>query len=56
MLVGLQETKRSILGVRVARYLWGNGAFKCTSLAAKGFSGGLAMLWDPDRMAVVEIV
>lgn len=56
VLVGLQETKREFFGVKLARFFWGTGAFRVACLAANGSSGGLVLLWDPDRLEVTEIL
>lgn len=55
-ILGLQETKREQFHMRVAKYFWGNRTFKSTFIPATGASGGLAMIWDPDRVEVTSIL
>lgn len=56
MVVGIQETKRSIFSMKLACLCWGSNAVNFSSIAALGNSGGLAILWDPDRIHVLEII
>lgn len=55
LIVGLQETKRSLVTVSIARSLWGNGAHDWSFVPSEGQSGGIILLWDVDALTVHEV-
>ncbi|GJZ58072.1 RNA-directed DNA polymerase, eukaryota, reverse transcriptase zinc-binding domain protein [Tanacetum coccineum] len=54
-ILGVQETKMSKLEVFQLRSMWGNFKFDYTCSMARGRSGGLVTLWDPNAFAKKRI-
>ena len=46
--VGVQETKMTILDLFLVHSIWGNNQFDVASSGARGRSGGLVTIWDPN--------
>lgn len=42
--------------MKTSRFFGGNGAHRVVLVPAKGASGGLALLWDEDRVNVLEVL
>lgn len=56
VLLGIQETKREGIDLRIAKQFWGNKPLKWAHIPSRGQSGGLALLWDSDRLEVSEVL
>lgn len=54
--MGFQETKQEGIDMQTASFFWGSKAHIWASVPAVGAFGGLALLWDPDRPAMKEVL
>ncbi|PWA47674.1 endonuclease/exonuclease/phosphatase family protein [Artemisia annua] len=52
---GVQETKLTMLDLFLVRSIWGNNQFEVASSGARGRSGGLLTIWDPNVFQKLRI-
>ncbi|GJW50462.1 RNA-directed DNA polymerase, eukaryota [Tanacetum coccineum] len=53
---GMQETKMSRMDLVTVRMVWGNSRFDFASSSARGLSGGILCVWDPEMFVKSQIV
>lgn len=55
-IMGLQDTKRSMVNITMARSFWGNQPHKWGFLHFSGMSRGLLLFWNADIVRVHDIL
>ncbi|GJX78637.1 RNA-directed DNA polymerase, eukaryota, partial [Tanacetum coccineum] len=53
---GMQETKMSRMDLMTVRMVWWNSRFDFASSSARGLSGGILCVWDPEMFVKSQIV
>lgn len=54
VIVGIQETKRSVVNSSVVRALWGSHPHNWIHIPSVGASGGVILVWDTNKVLVHE--